>query len=144
MADIRRSVRDLFLKGVEAVNTAAGHVADATRTKVDELNLRNRRKDILDALAVAVYDQWKAGNSVPDALEDMLVELKSVDEQLAAIAAKAEEAPQPAEQDQGSYEDEPAPVMQVEDTLNEVPEEEIKADVPTIDVTEPENTPSEE
>ena len=144
MADIRRSVRELFLKGVEAVNTAAGHVADATRSKVDELNLQNRRKELMDALAVAVYEQWLAGCDVPQALHDKLVELKSIDEQLAALTEKREEAPQEADQasgqDQGTYE---APVMQVEEEP-EASAEDIKAEIPKIDVEKPEDQPSEE
>ena len=155
MANIRRSVRDLFLQGVEAVNSAANHVANATRSKVDELNLRNRRKELLDALAVDLYEQWQKGLALPEALTATLEQLRDIDAQLSEIESQSEPAGEPAKD---SVEDIVAKVKEVvggvvekaEDAVSEIidkdeapagdNDQKTDAAVPTIDVEE-EETP---
>ena len=135
MADLRRSVRDLFLQGVEVVNNAANHVANATRSKVDELNLRNRRKELLDRLAVALYEQWKDGLELPEALTTLLEELRGIDEQLAEIESQPENS-EPA----ACEAEEAVPTIKVDAeeepsaSTSQWPDEH---DVPRIDVEEP-------
>ena len=144
MADLRRSVRDLFLQGVEAVNNAANHVANATRSKVDELNLRNRRKELLDQLAAALYEQWKDGLDLPEALTSMLEELRDIDEQL----EEPESQPEPTEP-AAEEEEEAVPTIEVdaeaeETTPTAAPQWPDEKDVPHIEVAEPEEPKAEE
>lgn len=134
MADLRRSVRDLFLQGVEAVNNAANHVANATRSKVDELNLRNRRKELLDTLASALYEQWQQGLELPETMTGMLEQIRSIDEQLKDLESQ-QEKPQAEE---AAAESEAAPSIVVEEEAD-APEQETagaEAEVPTIQVEE--------
>ena len=139
MADIRRSVRDLFLQGVEAVNNAANHVANATRSKVDELNLRNRRKELMDALAGDLYDQWQKGLELPETLVKTLEQISDIDGQLAEIEDKAEAAA-------GGAEATAAPTIVADETEKEPAESEAPTvgEIPTIQVESPDDPASEE
>ena len=141
MADLRRSVRDLFLQGVEAVNNAANHVASATRTKVDELNLRNRRKELLDTLAAAVYEQWQQGLELPDALKETLEQIRGIDEQLQEMEKQQEKAEPAASAEAASA---PSIVVDEEEKAPAEPEKPVASEIPTIQVDEPETPASEE
>ena len=88
MADIRRSVLEIFQQGMDTVNSAVNHVTNATRTKMDELTLQNRRKELLGTLAEVVYAQWQQGAQMPESLTEMLTEIGEVDAQLANIASQ--------------------------------------------------------
>lgn len=127
MADLRRSVLELFQQGMDAVNTAVNHVTNATRSKMDELTLQNQRKELLDALANTVYEQWQQGLDLPEALTDKLVKLKEVDEQLAALTSKQDD-PAPAASEQPETEAPEASAAQPEQTDD--------LSVPTIPRTE--------
>lgn len=122
MADIRRSMRDLFLQGVEVVNNAANHVATATRSKVDELNLRNRRKELLDTLANALYEQWQQGLELPASMTETLEQIHAIDEQLKEMEAQPEKPqaePAEAKPEAPAAEEKPAepevPTIQLDD-----------------------------
>ena len=132
-------MRDLFLQGVEVVNNAANHVASATRSKVDELNLRNRRKEMLENLASAVYEQWQQGLQMPGALTETLEQIRDIDAQLAEIESQQEKPESPASEP----EDAEAPTISVdeEEATAEAPAEQ---EVPTIQVDEPETTDNAE
>ena len=141
MADLRRSMRDLFLQGVEAVNTAANHVANATRSKVDELNLRNRRRELLDSLANALYEQWRQGLELPEALTETLRQLRDIDEQLAEF-----EKPEPETTDAEAAPDNPqdrdnAPTIVVDEEEKAADIHIGKTEVPSIQIDEPDHDP---
>lgn len=139
MADIRRSVRDLFLQGVEAVNNAANHVANATRSKVDELNLRNRRKELLDALASDLYEQWQKGLELPEAMTKTLELISGIDGQLAEMEEKAEA---PASEEKAASA--PAIVVDEAEEAPKAPEKPDVNEIPTIQVETSDETASEE
>lgn len=132
MADIRRSVRDLFLQGVKAVNGAAAQLATATQTKVDEMNLRNRRRDLFQKLSGDVYSLWQEGVELPEALTETLEALRGIDNQLAELAKSEAPAEAPAEEAETSE----APVMDVEEeaSVDDAAEEKEEAAIPSIDV----------
>ena len=140
MADLRRSMRDLFLQGVEAVNNAANHVASATRSKVDELNLRNRRKEMMDALAGAVYEQWKQGLELPEELTGTLEQIREIDAQLAEMESQQEKTEPSAD----AAEQEGAPSITVEEAADAPEETPAKQEMPTIQVEEQETPKDEE
>lgn len=119
MADLRSSVRDLFLQGVKAVNSAANNVATATKSKVEELNLSNRRKELMEQLAIQIYEAWQQGLELPESLNAMLTEVHALDAQLAAYIKKDEPDSPPSEE---------------ESTPNQ--EEHAEASMPTIVVPE--------
>lgn len=119
MADIGKSVREFLLQSVKAVNSAANSVASTTRYKVDELNLQNRRKELLSAASDLAYTLWKGGEPLPESLASILEKVASVDADLASMRenrkqevekAKAEKA---AAKEKKKEEAEAAPVLEV-------------------------------
>lgn len=136
MADIRRSMRELFLQGVEVVNNAANHVATATRSKVDELNLRNRRKELLDTLANTLYEQWQQGLELPAVMTETLEQIRGIDAQLKELDAQ----PDKPEPETSADEPETVPTIVVEEQQGEPAAEAdmpAEAEVPTIQIDEP-------
>lgn len=85
MADIGKKVRELMLQGVKAVNNAANSVASTTRYKVDELNLQNRRKELLGTVSELAYALYKRGEELPEGLASVLKNVARIDEELSAI-----------------------------------------------------------
>lgn len=119
MSDIGKSVREFLLQSVKVVNNAATSVASTTRYKVDELNLQNRRKELLNAASDLAYTLWKNGETLPESLASILEKLASVDADLATMRearkqeaekAKAEKA---AAKEKKKEEAEAAPVLEI-------------------------------
>lgn len=101
MADIRESIRSLFFHGVEAVNSAASSVAKSTQQKVEEMNLKNRQRELMNEVSKLVRSLWQSGVELPDELMDLMEDIAKVEDELlemkeaakaAAEAAKAEKA----------------------------------------------------
>lgn len=158
MADIRRSVLELFQQGMDAVNSAVNHVTTATRSKMDELTLQNQRKELMNSVANVVYEQWQQGLQLPEVLTDALAKLRDVDDQLATMAKQPENpeanddaAAEADQQDADTapvQEEEPVPTLHVEQdapTWPEMPfQSEEPGEVPTIRVEEDKEPSSEE
>lgn len=125
MADIGKSMRKFLLQSVKAVNSAASSVASTTRYKVDELNLQNRRKELMNAASELAYTLWKRGDAMPEGLAEILEKVAQVDDNLSVMReerkqeaerAKAEKAARKA-----AKKEETVPVL-------EMPEEESAED----------------
>ena len=85
MADLGKSLKNAWMKGMEAIGNTASNIASSTRSKVDEMNVVNRRRDILADFGAQAYELWQKGEQFPEALQALLEELSSLDEQLNAI-----------------------------------------------------------
>ena len=86
MADnIGQNIRNMVIKGFEAIENTASSLATSTKQKVDEFNLQGKRKDAICALGAKAYDLWASGTAFPDELTDELQEVHSITEQLASI-----------------------------------------------------------
>ena len=46
MADIGKTVKEIWEQGMKAVNKAATNIATSTKQKVDEMNIVTRRKEL--------------------------------------------------------------------------------------------------
>ena len=88
MADLGKTMKNAWVKGMEAIGNAANQLATNTKFKVSEMNLINHRKEILDGFGAKAYDLWKNGASLPEELDKLLKEVAGLDEQLAAIRAE--------------------------------------------------------
>lgn len=88
MADIGSNIKGLWLKGMEAIGNAASSIANNTRSKVDEINLVNRRTEILRDFGNQAYALWQKGERFPEELEARLQELEKLDEQLNDLRAE--------------------------------------------------------
>ena len=76
------------MKGMEAVGNAASSIASSTKSKVDEMNLVNRRTEILKDFGNRAYALWLKGEQFPEELASQLQELAKLDDQLNDLRAE--------------------------------------------------------
>lgn len=107
MAEYPKGFRGMWMKGMEAIGDTATKIASNTRYKVNEMNMVNRRREILSDFGEKAYGLWKQGERFPEELDALLKELSQLDASLdeiraekAAKAATAAAGPEanPAEQ----------------------------------------------
>lgn len=85
VADFSDKMKKAWLKSMEAIGNTAGNIADNTRYKVNEMNLLNRRREILSDFGGRAYALWQKGEVFPEELARQLEELNQVDIQLNAL-----------------------------------------------------------
>lgn len=85
MAEIGKSLKGIWLKSMEAISNTASNIASNTKYKVDEMNIVNRRREILSSFGIQCYEMWQKGEHFPENLEAQLRELSELDEALNAI-----------------------------------------------------------
>ena len=88
MADIGASIKGIWLKGMEAIGNTASNIATNTKSKVDEMNLVNRRAEILKDFGNKAYALWLKGEHFPEELDAQLQELQKLDNQLNDLRAE--------------------------------------------------------
>ena len=88
MADLGSSVKGLWMKGMEAIGNAASNIASNTKSKVDEMNLVNRRNELLKDISVQAYALWQKGIKFPDELNRKLQDLSKLDDLLVDLRAE--------------------------------------------------------
>lgn len=128
MADISKTMKDIWAQSVKAVNKAATNIANSTKQKMDEMSMTSRRKELQNQLGAQVYTLWQQGEEVPATLHTMLEEMKQLDTQLQELreAKNAPEAPEEPE----------APEMPEAPEAPEAPETVVEEEIPTINVAE--------
>ena len=165
VADLKKNIKNVWMKSMEAIGNTASSIASNTRFKVDEMNLQNRRREILNDFGAKAYALWLKGETFPETLSKQLEELQQLDNQLNDLRAEriasnlakqsedfpktqeetAEDALKPAE---GAEEkegmDPAAPITGQEDEKTDhpadvpvIPELEKKDDVPVVQVAPP-------
>ena len=107
MAEYPKGFKGIWMKGMEAIGDTATKIASNTRYKVNEMNMVNRRREILSDFGEKAYGLWQKGEQFPAELDALLGELSRLDASLddiraekaakAAAAVKPEE--KPAEED---------------------------------------------
>ena len=85
MADFSKILTEAWIKVNEGIGYAANSIADATKEKVNEINLNNRRNDILGAIAPKILELYHNGIELPEDVMKLLAELTDVEAQLAAL-----------------------------------------------------------
>lgn len=85
MAEIGKSLKGIWLKSMEAISNTASNIASNTKYKVDEMNIVNRRREILSDFGAQAYELWQKGEKFPEPLDALLKELCELDEALNAI-----------------------------------------------------------
>ena len=76
MADIGKTVKEIWEQSMKAVNKAATNIATSTKQKVDEMNIVTRRKELQNQLGLRLYELWQAGEDVPETLKATLEEMR--------------------------------------------------------------------
>ncbi len=162
MADLGKNLKTAWMKSMEAIGNTASNIASNTKYKVQEMNLINRRREILSDFGAQAYEMWQKGEQFPEKLSKQLEELSRLDEELNAMRTErlagvttekvATEAPAqeeaPAEADKAEADaacaEEPAEEVPTIEVPAEVPADEqplTDDDVPTLQV--PEDHPQE-
>lgn len=127
MAQFGNKVKLTVLKGMEAIGQGASNLASNAQQRLQELNLDNQRRELLNAFPLKAYELWQKGESLPQPLEEMLKELKDVDERLNLIRAQRfakleEKKQQNAEPSpEGASEDEAVTEETAEENVKEAP-----------------------
>lgn len=145
MADLGKNLKTAWMKSMEAIGNTASNIASNTKYKVQEMNLINRRREILSDFGAQAYEMWQKGEQFPEKLSKQLEELSRLDEELNAmrterlagvttdkVAAEGTAAEAPAQ------EEVPAEADKAEDCT--ACAEEPKDEVPTIQVPAEEST----
>ena len=82
MADIGENIKTFMKKGLEAIESTANSIAETTRQKVDEINLQNRKNEVMCGLSQKLYDLWLQGEKLPESLIPDLEEIVRLDEEI--------------------------------------------------------------
>ncbi len=124
MPTITDKIRTTWFKCMESIGTSAANLADNAKQKLNEINMEARRKEVVADLPSKLLQMWKDGAELPEELNELLGELNTIEEDLAAARAarlakkmkpaitdgsdaevKAEAAPQTTEEAQEAAED---------------------------------------
>ncbi len=81
-------VRLVFLKGMEALGAAASNLASNAKLKAMEINLENRRREILTNFSLRAFELWQKGEQLPGSLSEMLTELSDIEDRLSLLRAQ--------------------------------------------------------
>ena len=82
MADISKILTEAWLKVNEGIGSAANSIADATKEKVNEINLNSRRSEVLNQLVPKIVEIYRSGATLPEELTTILKELTDIEDQL--------------------------------------------------------------
>ncbi len=82
MADFGKNLKSIWQKGMEAIGNTASNIANNTKFKLDEMNLVNRKREILNDFGAFAYTLWQKGERFPEELEKLLTEVSSIEEKL--------------------------------------------------------------
>ncbi len=82
MADLGSGLKTIIMKGMESIGNAAASIANNTKTKVSEMSMVNRRNEILADFGNRAYGLWLKGEKFPEEMDELLKELKTLDERL--------------------------------------------------------------
>ena len=117
MANNVRNWKELWLRGMEAIGSAATSIANNTQYKVNEMNLSNRRREILADFGQLAYEEWLNGATFPPKMQALLEELNQLEEQLNVIAAEKQAKAEAKQQKRDVELDRTpeAPVIEVEE-----------------------------
>lgn len=121
MAEYPKGFKGIWMKGMEAIGDTATKIASNTRYKVNEMNMVNRRREILSDFGERAYALWKKGEQFPTELDALLGELSQLDASLEEIraekAARAADAKPEAEAQPAEETAEKAPLADKVDDL---------------------------
>ena len=90
MADLGKNLKNILVKSMEAIGNTASNIASNTKYKVDEMNLLNRKREILNDFGAKAYAIWEKSENVnfPEELRKDLEELCRIDNLLVDMRAE--------------------------------------------------------
>ena len=81
-------VRLTLLRIMEAVGTTASNMATNAKLRANEINLENRRREILTGFSLRAFEMWQKGVQLPESLSEMLSELSEIEDRLSILRAQ--------------------------------------------------------
>ncbi|MBO5501788.1 MAG: hypothetical protein J6A48_07165 [Clostridia bacterium] len=87
MPSFTEKIKTTWFKCVETLGQDAANMADSAKQKLGEINMETRRKEVASELPVKLMQLWKDGVELPEELNELLTELNTLDEELAAARA---------------------------------------------------------
>ena len=98
MSELGKNLKELVLKGIDAIGDTASNLAACTRQKMNVLSIQNRKNEILESFGNKAYEAWKNGTVFPDELAADLREVKMLEDELCQMknAEQCEENPEQA------------------------------------------------
>ncbi len=90
MSGVNSNLKNLWMKSMEVIGKTASNIANNTRYKVDEMNILNRKREILSDFGAKAYALWQKGEGdlFPSELAEQLRELSILDEKLNDMRAE--------------------------------------------------------
>ena len=88
MAEYPKGFKGIWMKSMEAIGDTATKIASNTKYKVNEMNMINRRREILSDFGEKAYALWQKGEQFPAELDALLEELSGLDASLEEIRAE--------------------------------------------------------
>ena len=138
MADIGSSAKSVFMKAMEGISSAASSLASNTRFRIDEMNLTNQRRELLEGFGAKAYELFKTGASLPPELQEIMEQVARLDKQLDDIRAERANAAEEKAPER-------APSLEVPETEEAAPEKAVFGEtddaVPVMDVPDEAETP---
>ncbi len=103
MADLGQNIRNMVMKGMEAIGNTANSIASNTKQKVDFYNLQGEKKELLNSIGSKIIELWKQGEKLPDALIEDIEKVILIDEQLKVMQKDKEAEEQEASETADEY-----------------------------------------
>lgn len=120
MADLSKGFKEIWMKSMEAIGDTASKIASNTKYKVNEMNLVNRRREILSDFGACAYELWQKGEHFPEKLESLLSELSRLDTELNEIRMEKLASMQPPKADDAAANDDAAKQSEATPTVQEM------------------------
>ena len=144
MSELGQNLKELVLKGIDAIGNTASNIAANTRQKMNMISLQNRRNEILDAFGEKAYEAWKNGTKFPEELETDFREVKALEDELCQMKDTAQCEENAAAPDDASGKT-VCPDKQNSEESEELPDNDTrKEDIPVIEVPGSEHTGSKD
>ena len=124
MPNITEKIKTTWFKCVETLGQSAANMAESAKQKLGEINMEARRKEVEAELPAKLMQMWKDGTELPEELNDLLAELNTLEEDLAAArAARLAKKTKPAITDGSDVDSVSETVEDVVTTATMIPDE---------------------
>ncbi len=83
-----RKLKIAVLNLMQAMGSAASHLASNAKLRVAEINLESRRHELLTEFSLQAFEMWHNGVKLPEDLSAMFTEISEIDDRLSLLRAQ--------------------------------------------------------
>ena len=87
MSDFAVKMKELLVRSAKFIGRIADATAKATRYKLNEISVLNKRRELIANLGKEVFALCEQGLSLPEKANEIVVEIKQLDEALEVLRA---------------------------------------------------------